>query len=351
MSRIRASAAIVALVLVLPAAVAGCGGDGGGGGEDPSEVLGQTFDNPEGISSGQLAISFDRSAEGAEAGDLTVVIEGPFQTDEGNPTAFPQLDLTATISGSGANQSLDGFEGRLIATENNAFVEYQGQAYEVGSTYFGRFKRLYAQSVRQANEKQGSQSDSSIFERLGIDPQTWLTNLSNEGAEDVEGTETIHIHGDADVDQIVSDLATIVERAPGDAGGPLDPAQLEQIKSAIQDASVDVYSGKEDHILRKLSLSLSIVPPEAADGSAVSSADLALSLTLSDVNRAQTIRAPSSAKPISGLLSLLRLSGLGSLAPPGGTGGGGGGGLSPDYLTCIQDAATQAEIDACASRL
>ena len=39
------------------------------------------------------------------------------------------------------------------------------------------------------------------------DPKSWLTNLSNEGDADVEGTTTIHIHGDANIDQIVSDFS------------------------------------------------------------------------------------------------------------------------------------------------
>ena len=348
MSRIRARAAIFALVLVLPAAVAGCGGDGGGDSEDPSEVLRQTFDNPKGISSGQLGISLDGSAEGTQSGNLTAAIEGPFQSDEGNSTAFPQLDLNATINTSGPFD----FEGGLIATKDNAYVEYQGQAYEVGSSYFRRFTRAYAQSVRQAQAQQGNQGDSSIFERLGIDPQTWLTNLSNEGDEEVEGTETIHIHGDADVDQIVSDLGRILQRAPGGAAQAVDPAQLEQVKSAIEDASLDVYSGKDDRILRKLSLSLSIVPPEGPGDSGVTRVNFDLSVTVSDLNKPQTISAPSNAKPLSGLLGQLGDGALGTLGPSGGGGDlGGGGGPAPDYLKCIEDAQTPDEVNECASQL
>ncbi|MEK6272268.1 MAG: hypothetical protein AABM42_06430 [Actinomycetota bacterium] len=353
MTRIRARVAIFALILVLPAGMAGCGGDGGGGGEDPNEVLDQTFNNPEQISSGVLSISLDGSAEGDQSGNLTATIEGPFQSGKGDPAAFPQLDLTAQISASGAGQSFD-FDGGLITTEDNAFVEYQGQAYEVGSSLFQQFTTAYEQSVRQAQTQQDNQNASSIFERLGVDPQTWLTNLSNEGDEDVEGTETIHIHGDADVEQIVSDIAKIAQRTPGGVAQALDPAQLDQVKSAIQEASLDVYSGKDDHILRRLSLSLTIEPPASAGGSSVTSVNVDLSVTLSDVNETQTISAPSSAKPISGLLSQFGLSGLGSLGSPGGTSGGGvggGGGPSTGYLNCIQDAKTPADYNKCADEL
>jgi hypothetical protein len=349
LTRIRARVAIFGMILVLPAAVAGCGGDGGGGGEDPSQVLDQTFNNPESINSGQLSISLDGSAEGAQSGNLTATIEGPFQSDEGNPTAFPQLDLSAEISASGAGQSFD-FDGGLIATEDNAFVEYQGQAYEIGSSVFQQFKALSERSARQA---QTNQDASSIFQRFGVDPKTWLTNLSNEGDEDVEGTETIHIHGDADVEQILSDFAKIAQRVPGSATPTLDQAQLDRVKSAIQEASLDVYSGKDDHLLRRLSLSLAIVPPASAGGSAVDSVNVDLSVTLSDVNEAQTITAPSGAKPISDLLNQLGLGGLGSLGSPGGTSGGvgGGGGPGQAYAECVQRATTPSDYNKCAQKL
>ena len=155
---------------------------------------------------------------------------------------------------------------------------------------------------RRSREIRATPRSSS---RLGIDPQTWLTNLSNEGDEEVGGTETIHIHGDADVDADRLRSGGSSQRAPGGAAEAVDPAQLEQLKSAIEDASLDVYSGKDDRILRKLSLSLSIVPPEGASGATVSRVDVDLSVTVSDLNKPQTISAPPNAKPLSGLLGQL----------------------------------------------
>jgi hypothetical protein len=349
---IRARAAILALVLVLPAAVAGCGGDGGGdgGSEDPSQVLEQTFNNQTNVTSGQLDISLDGSAEGDQGGDLTATIQGPFQTDENDPTAFPELDLSAQISASGAGQSFD-FDGGLVTTADNAFVEYQGQAYEVGSAIFQQFQTAYEKSVRQSEAQGGNQDASTIFDRLGVDPQTWLTNLSNEGDEDVEGTDTIHIHGDADVEQIVSDFAKIAQRVPGASAPNLDQAQLDQVKDSIKEASLDIYSGKDDHVLRKLSLALVVEP--TADTATVSNVDINLSVTLSDVNESQTINAPSDAQPLTGLLRQLGLNSLGSIGSSGGTSGGvgGGGGPTSDYLSCIQNAATAADYQECAQEL
>ena len=379
MTRIRARVAIIAIIAVLPAAVAACGGGGGGGGsEDPNQVLDQTFNNPTKVTSGNLAISLDGTADGTQSGSLTATIDGPFQGDASNPTTFPQFDLTAKVSASGAGQSFS-FDGGLIATKDNAYVDYQGQAYEVGSSVFQQFKTAYEKSAKKAKSEQGSQS-SSILEQFGIDPKTWLTNVSNEGDESVDGQDTIHIHGDASFagQGIVAETLNLssldgyttggtlhlisnnqvgfkklAQRAPGDAAQQLTPSQLDKLKSAIKDASVDVYSGTDDHLLRKLSLSLSIAPPA---GSGVSSVEVDFSVTISDLNQPQTITAPSGAKPISGLLSQFGISGLGPLgslgggASAGGSGVGGGGGPNQAYLKCVQQA-SPSQIGNCASKL
>jgi len=349
LTRIRHRFAILAAICMVGVALAGCGG--GGGSEDPQQVLDQTFDNPTKITSGHLDLSLGGSAEGQQSGNLTATVDGAFQTEEENPAAFPQLDLNAKLDASGAGQSFS-FQGGLVATKDNAYVEYQGQAYEVGSELFGRFTQAYERATRQAQAAQGSQG-TSFFDQFGIDPRTWLTNVSNEGDEDVEGADTIHIHGDADVKRIFSDLGEVAKRAPG--GAPqLSPDQLDQVESAIKEASVDVYSGKDDHLLRKLSLSLVLVPPESANA-AVSSVDVDFSLALSDVNETQSIEAPSGAKPISDLLEQFGISGGGPLGPLGSAGdagpSGGGGGASQDYLNCIQDAQTSQQINKCAQSL
>jgi hypothetical protein len=353
LTRIRNRFAIVAAICILPFALAACGG--GGGSEDPQQVLDQTFDNQTKVTSGHLDLSLSGSAEGQQSGNLTATIDGAFQTEQDNPAAFPQLDLNAKLDASGAGQSFS-FQGGLVATKDNAYVEYQGQAYEVGSELFGRFTQAYEQATRQAKAAQGGQS-SSFFDQFGIDPRNWLTNVSNEGDEEVEGADTTHIHGDADVKRIFSDLGKIAARAPG--GAPqISPDQLDQVESAIKEASVDVYSGKDDHLLRKLSLSLTVVPPESAN-TQVSSVSLDFSLTLSDVNEAQSIEAPSGAKPISSLLQQLGIGGVGPLGSLGSTGGGGapgagsggGGAASQAYLNCIQNAQTAAEFNKCGQSL
>lgn len=351
MTRIRTTVAVLAIALPIPAAVAGCGGGSSSNSEDPQQVLDQTFNNPTKITSGKLDLSVSGSAEGQQSGNFSATISGPFQTDPNDKTAFPQLDLTANISGSQGGPSIS-FDGSLITTKDNAYVEYQNQAYELGTAAFQQFAQAYAKAAKQ-NQANGS---SSGFSQFGIDPKSWLTNVSNEGTTDIDGTNTIHIHGDADVSKIVTDLQKASQQTSGSTQ-QISPDQLKQLTDAVQTASIDVYSGADDHLLRKLGVTLSITPPSSA-GASVSKINLNFSITLSDVNQPQTITAPSNAKPIAQLLGQLGIPGLG-LPGVGGTGGFGipgggsssGGSSSSSYQNCVAQAKSQADIQKCLQQL
>jgi hypothetical protein len=353
LTRIRTVIVALAIALLIPAAIAGCGGGSSDNSEDPQQVIDETFNNPTKITSGKLDVSVNGSAEGDQSGSFSASVSGPFQADPNDDTAFPQLDLTANVSGSAGGPSIS-FDGALIATEDNAYVEYQDQAYEVGTDAYKQFADAYAQSA-QLNQK--APSGSSVLERFGVDPKNWLTNVTNEGTTDVEGTESIQIHGDADVPQIVSDLQKISKATGNTTTQQLTPDQIDQLQSSVKDASIDVYSSTDDHLLTKLAVSLAITPP-ADSGATVSSVDVDFAVTLSDLNNPQTITAPSNAKPLSELLGQLGIPGLSGV--PGGTGGfsipgggssSGGGGTSPAYLKCVQEATSPSEISACATKL
>jgi hypothetical protein len=348
LTRIRTLVVVLALALPIPAAVAGCGGGGSSNDEDPQQVLDQTFNNPTKITSGNLDIGISGSVEGEQSGDFDVSISGPFQAEENDPTAFPQFDLTANVSGSAGGPSIS-FDGSLIATKDNAYVEYQDQAYEVGTDLFKQFASSYAQAAQQSQ----AQKDQNFFQQFGIDPSTWLTNVSNEGTTDVEGTDTIHVHGDADVAKILSDIQKASQQAGG-ATEQLTPEQIEQVKSSVKEASIDVYSGTDDKLLRKLDLALSIAPPAGTSGG-VSSVDVNFSIAFSDVNEPQTITAPSNAKPLEDLLSQLGIPGLpgvggstGGFSFPGDSSSGSGSAASQD---CLKNAQTQSEIQKCLQEL
>ncbi len=311
MSRLRILVIALAIALPVPAALAGCGSSSNNN-EDPNQVLKQTFNNPRKITSGNVDVAIAGSAEGTQSGSLNATITGPFQGDTSGSNAFPQLDLTAKISASAAGQSFS-FGGGLITTRDNAYFEYQNQAYEVGTALFKKFERAFQQAQSEARA-QGGPSTSSFFDQFGVDPSTWLTDVSNEGTTDVEGADTIHIHGDADVPKILSDIQKVAQQ--GGSAQSLTPQQVDEVKSAVKTATIDVYSGTSDKLLRKLALTLTIEPP-ASTSSGISSVNVNFSVTLSDVNQPQTITAPSNPKPLRDLLQQVRGGGLAPLLGAG----------------------------------
>jgi hypothetical protein len=376
LSRIRTLLAICAVALPIPAAIAGCGDDDDSSASDadPQQVLDATFDNENRISSANLDLDLSMSAEGDEGGSFEAGLTGPFQGDPDNPNTLPQLDWTLTASGEGGGQDLD-FEAGAVVTEDNAYIEYDDTAYEVGSEEFQAAKKdleagapadenlgfsdAFRQGCAQSVRQQGG--DPSVCD---FDVSAWLTNQTTEGTEDVEGTETTHVSGDLNVEQVLTDFGGIAAGLPQAQQAPFDFNSLGQFSSAVEDASFDVYSSVDDNTLRKLEFNLAIDPSAISAGTAVpvDSVNVAFSLTLSEVNEEQTIEAPSDAQPIEDLTGQLDLGGLG-LQVPGleggvpdlGGGGGGGGGAGSDaaqaYLDCLSQARTAEQQAACASEL
>ena len=374
MKPIRILIATCALALPTGGLLAGCGGDDGGGSdEDPQTVLDETFDNETSVSSGNLTISASVSAEGEQGGSFEGSLSGPFQTDPENPAALPQLDWTATATGDAGGQSLD-FSGGVVVTEDNAFLEYNESAYEVGTEQFTQLKdavESQAGSVEVDETASFSDACAQALEQAGatdtaacdIDISSWLTNLTNEGTEDVGGSESVHLSGEANVDQILTDIGELAAVVPGAAEQGIDPSQLGSFSGAVTDATVDVYSTVDENLLSKFDISLTI-DPSAIGGDAIvpiDTVDVGFGFEIADINEEQSFEAPADAQPISELfgdlgVDLGDLGALGGAVPGGipgteGGGGGGGAGAADDYLECLNQATTPDEINACANEL
>jgi hypothetical protein len=290
--RLRLPLAVLA-ALAAAAVPAACGDSGGD--EDPQQVLDATFQNDETIGSGVFELSLDVDAEGGDdAGTLEASLGGPFQSgDDG----APQFDITASANVDSTQQQFDAEVG-LISTGDSAFLNFQDTEYEVPAAAYDRFKQGFADAQAEDEGDDGQ----SVLPSLGIDPSAWLNELSNEGTEDVEGTETIHISGQADVPDLVADLKTIAEKVPEAAQqvSPTDLSQIDQLTGIIKSADFDIYSGADDELLRKLEATLELDPPDAAGGA--ESVSINFAVTLSELNEAQTISAPADAQPLSTLL-------------------------------------------------
>jgi hypothetical protein len=343
------------------ALIAGCG-SGNDSDADPQELLEQTFSADAEITSGVLDLSLDADAEGEDGGTVSGTLSGPFQSTGADQ--LPEFDFDLSLNADAANQGLD-FEGGLTITKDGAFVAADGTDYEVDEATFMGFQDLYAESAK--SQEAESEEGAALFSQLGIDPATWLTDVSNEGTEEVGGAETVHISGSADIGRIVEDTQGLAANAPGGAG-ELGSGQIKQLEEGVKSATVDVYTGEDDQILRRLDLALELEDPGSNDA-----LSLSLSIGFSDVNESQEINAPEDARPLdelipggvgglgglgSGLGGLGGLEGLGGTGTGGGGGGGGGAalpegleGANDEYVKCVSEAGTPEEILDCARLL
>lgn len=378
MTRARTYLAICALVLAASLIGAGCGGDDAES-ADPAEVVERTFDNDDRVTSGVFDLELSAVATGAEGGEFTVTASGPFQGEDTDEPQLPQLDLNGSVSGRGSGENVDE-SARVVVTEDNFYVEYEGETYEAGPENFDQLQRefesqsgvdtsaSFREQCEQALSQLGTGGDTSIC-AVNV-TEDWLANLENEGTEEVDGTETVHVSGDLDVERVIADAVEFARSIPGVTIPDVDPAQL---ANAVPEATFDLFSGAEDDELRRLDAKLVIDPSAFTGGVAVlpvERVELDLALRISAVNEPQTIEPPDGpTRPLEDLLGDdFDLEGLGGAGfgarglgdgpelDDGSAGGGGGEDIDPEdaqrYLDCIEDAGGDPEaINACAEEL
>ncbi len=363
MQRILRLLAPLALLLAAIALVA-CGGDDSkdtGGtavkSDNAQDILAQTFsaDNSKKVESGKVDVSIKLNASGAGTeslqGPVDVKLSGPFQSQ--GKGKVPKFDMDFEFNGAGQN-----IKGSVTSTGDKGFVGFNGQDYAVDEATFKQFTDGYLQS-------QNSQTSPTNLKSLGIQPQNWLKDPKVDGDSDVGGTDTVKITGAVDLPKMLADVNTFLGKA-GSLGIPnagtlpskLTDDQIKQVEDAVKSSTVEIETGKDDSILRRMAVKLSVEDPQGSGGKA----DIDFDISLTDIGEDQTVEAPSDTKPLNDLLGQLGgLGGLGALG--GGSSGSSGsgssgasGGVDQDaaqkYTQCIEDAGSDtAKLQDCADLL
>jgi hypothetical protein len=335
---------LAAFVVLISLVAAGCGSSSGSSSssnESAKALLAETFSSGPAFKSGLIHVQLDSSVQGLTAGGgpLTLRLSGPFES--GSNGQMPRFDFTLGITAAGASFTAGG-----VSTGDRGFLLFQGQPYEVNRQMFAQLKQRYAQA-----QKQGSKSKGTTFAALGIDPSRWLRDPRRAGEQQIGGADTIHITSGIAVPQFLSDLNAVLSKARSlgattQAPQQLTPKQRSEIAAAVQDARVDVFTGKDDHALRRLDLRVKLRKTSQTKAGAIR-----FQVQIDQLNQSQTIKAPAHAKPLDDLLSQLRAldsgssSGSGSSGSSGSAGsssssGGGALNVSPQYAQCVQKAGT-----------
>jgi hypothetical protein len=303
----------IALFTALALAItgAGCGEDEGSGESsgDAKALLERAFTKQ--VKSGEL--DFDLTADIEGGGDrleepLALRLKGPFEW--GGAKRLPRFDWDVSFKG----VRLD-MKGGLIATADNAFVELQGQAYELGTRTFTSLAREYA-----ALQPGGRPQSLGAF---GVDPTSWLKDpqIDSEG-ESIGGEPTRKITGSVDVRKAVRDIVGLT-RSPrlrkqlqrrGQPAPELSTPKdedLDELEDAVEEFDIEVNVDRDD-VVRRLFTEFDFDVPGEEDGDDVKGGKVSLSYVLTRVNTTPVIRAPQNPKPLAQLLDGFGLGGLGS---------------------------------------
>ncbi|MFZ1992631.1 MAG: hypothetical protein WAU75_00870 [Solirubrobacteraceae bacterium] len=352
---LRRGLLLSALVAVLALAACGSSSSGSGSSGNAQSLLKQTFASGHPVKSGVLGISFTLTPSGSSTltTPISFSVSGPFQSR--GTGKLPQSNFTIAISALGRKGQLG-----IVSTGTSGYVTLQGAAYQLPPADFQRLESGFS-SVGGSSQGGGGMS------ALGINPQHWLTHASVVGSDNIGGTDTTHIRAGVNVSALLQDINTLLGKASSSAGTKLPnsiPAATQQkIAAAVRNAAVDVWTGKSDKVLRKLSLSLNVPVSGRLSTLAggMSSAGIGFSLQYSDVNQPQTISAPSDVQPYSQFTAKLRsvLTGIeGSVGGGalGGSAGTSGSSATTDkikkYSQCIQAAGQDVlKMQKCASVL
>jgi hypothetical protein len=306
---------VIAVSILSLALVAGCGDSGGGGSsEDARALIDKAFKSS--IPSADMTLNIQAKVSGVAqlTQPISLKVAGPYQSN--GKGKLPSFNWQVSVSGGG-----QAFSGGVISTGDNAFVNFQGTNYEVGTAQVAQVNQQLSQST----------SGGKTLKDFGIDPQAWVQDPQDKGDENVNGVDTTHVSAGIDVTRLVTDFNKTIQQAGGAMGSSapsqLTPDQIAKISQVVKDPKFDIYVGKDDDKIRRLSLSVDFeIPSEArSQFQGAEGGTITFSIDFAKVGEKKTITAPANARPISELQQQLG----GALGGIGGSGSSGSGGSTP----------------------
>ena len=304
--------ALAGLLLVAAVAfAAGCGGEAKGDNDaDAQSMLKSAF--AKSIRSADVKLDAQLTLQGLKGFDKPLRIEaaGPYIAQKGR---LPKIDVDLNVGAQGQGQSV---QTGFLSTGDRAFLKFGGESYEQPKA-----------NVDSAN-KELAASAGKGKRPLGVDPASWLRGARDKGDEKIGGVDTDHVSARVDVRALLSDLNGLAKKGANAVGGattprPLTAKQLDQAAGTFKDPTFDVYVGKEDGLVHRVSgtLALSVPAAERSRSNGITGGSLRFTLDLAKTNGDQKVTAPTSSRPIADLSKQ-----LGGAAALGGLGAGGGSG-------------------------
>ncbi len=292
--RLAAVAAVAALCGLAPTA---CGG------EAPGEVVARTQDNLARIRSGDLDARLVIAAEGPKrTGATGFELHGPFELPR-SAGDLPKARIAYTQIAGSRRATVT-----LVSTGERAYIEVRGMAYELTSDQ----ERQLREAGGPLGGGSGSGAPGATASPTGsLDLAAWLREPDLSAGERIGGAETDRVTGEVDVARVVTDVLGAAERlgVSGEAvgGGALRGAGDERLDRALAASSIELLTGREDRLLRRLQLGIKLDAKAAAGGGAslgdVEAVRVDLELAIERPNTPVRVDAPRDARPASELSS------------------------------------------------
>jgi hypothetical protein len=263
-----------AALLVLAALAAGCGGEG-----RADEVLAEAAASVERINSGDLTLRLVVSPREGTKGRAGFELRGPIALRRGS---LPVARIAYTQI-AGERQATATF----ISTGEKAYVEVDGKVYELPPES--------SESLRQAGGSGGLAE---------LEIGSWVKDPVVTDGGQVGGTSTDRISADLDVVAAANGLLDLV-RQLGSEAPTIRGDDAKQLEDAVKASSFELWSGKKDHLLRRLLLEadLGFDVPESLRrvlGEAVG-AKVEFELAIANPNEPVSVEPPKNPLPASEL--------------------------------------------------
>jgi hypothetical protein len=250
-------------------ALSGCGAK-------EAAVVKGAFEQPIKSANIELTMSVKSSQQ-----TVNVSLAGPYQSN--GKGEIPSADLALKLEGAGPKT----IEGRLISTGKNAFVEYEGETYEVGADKIAELKQ------QGANGTPTQLTPADITKLMGT-MQDWFPESDAQENVDLDGEPVTRVTGKLDLSKALTDLKELAAK-PGLSGveelKQLSSGDIKRIERMVSDPKFTIDVGKNDGKLRRIQASIKV--DDKSDSGTID-----FSLRFKDVDKPVTINAPSSGKPI-----------------------------------------------------
>ena len=266
---------VACLLAVL--ALAACGGSGE---ESATDVLGETADNLREIASGDLTLELlFSSGEGQQQG---FTLEGPFSLED---ERLPVAELGYTQIAGNQQAQLT-----FISTGDETFVEVNDLAYELPDDIESEIEQATA-------DLEGD----GLGERIELG--SWIENPQRSDGGKVGGADTDKIVADLNVVNVVNGLLEIAAGFSGSEPPPkIEGQSAEQVQNSVESARIEVYTGKDDRLLRRLLITLAFSPDAPAEVQRVLGVDVEFEFAVSNPNKDVEVSAPDNVRPYSDLV-------------------------------------------------